>query len=250
MAFGSKRLKRGDKNEDVVELQLRLSGFRGTVWDGDFGPGTELQVVSFQRDYMGLENPSGRVTRATFDALAEFAKNYALDFGRASCPCGACGGFGQGRYKDSYRTGEPRIEAYHRYEYPGVHKAILHAYRASCFYLDRAGLSLPFLSSGYRCWINNNRKRRKSTNHMGKALDLDFTMRSGEDKRDDANRCDRARAILVGKCDFQIGWGGTNRKAPEPSNIAPTWIHMDVRCYSDKYLNDRYFVRSQAELDG
>jgi len=41
MECGERELKRGSKGPDVAELQLRLAGFRGTVPDGDFGPGTE-----------------------------------------------------------------------------------------------------------------------------------------------------------------------------------------------------------------
>ena len=48
MAWGDP-LKRGDKGADVVELQMRLAGFRGTVPDSDYGPGTELQVVTLDR---------------------------------------------------------------------------------------------------------------------------------------------------------------------------------------------------------
>ncbi len=56
-------LRRGDQGPAVVDLQLRLAAFRGTLWDGDFGPGTELQVVSFQRDFMGLTSPSGKADK-------------------------------------------------------------------------------------------------------------------------------------------------------------------------------------------
>ena len=52
MTYGDSILKKGGKGDDVVELQMHLAGFRGTVPDGDFGPGTELQVVKFQKDYM------------------------------------------------------------------------------------------------------------------------------------------------------------------------------------------------------
>jgi len=41
-------LQKGQLGDDVVELQLRLAGFRGTLLDGDFGPGTELQAKVFQ----------------------------------------------------------------------------------------------------------------------------------------------------------------------------------------------------------
>jgi len=249
MKFGERTLQRGSKGADVEELQLRLAGFRGTVWDGDFGPGSELQVMTFQKDYMNVGSPTGIVNKDTYAALNEFAQTYTIDFKTAKCPCGECDGFGKNRFKNKYRTGKPRIEAFHRYEYPGIHKAILNAYRAAQFYASQAGFDIPHLTSGYRCWVNNTQKNRKSTNHMGKALDIDFPLKPTEDKRDDCNRCDAVRGILVEKCGFQIGWNATNTKALEPARIAPSWVHMDVRCYSRKYLDTKYFVKNIQELD-
>src|SRR5690606_7826420 len=77
MAFGDVLLSRGDEGSDVEELQLRLAGFRGTVWDGIFGPGTELQVQCFQRDVMELAAPSGAVDDATFYALFRFEREWS-----------------------------------------------------------------------------------------------------------------------------------------------------------------------------
>lgn len=248
MAFGDTTIQRRDGGTDVVELQLRLSGFRGTIWDGDFGPGTELQVMTFQRDVMNDASPLGIVDADTFDALNNFVADFPVDFQTINCPCEECPGFGQNRFTGSYRAGKPHVEAYHRREYPGIHKAILHAFRGACFYLGRAGFPVPVLTSGYRCWVHNHAKNRRSTNHMGKALDLDFPLQPGEDKRDDANRCDEARGVLVEKAGFQVGWHGTNRKALEPSHIAPTWIHMDVRCYEDVYLVDELFVANIGDI--
>jgi hypothetical protein len=57
------------------------------------------------------------------------------------------------------------------------------------------------------------------------------------------------RGILVKKSNAQIGWSGKNRKAPEPSDIAPTWIHYDVRCYQPQYLDDRFFCINIKTLD-
>jgi hypothetical protein len=57
MAFGEKDIQRRDKSTDIAELQLKLSWFRGTVWDGNFGPGSELQVMAFQRDVMKITTP-------------------------------------------------------------------------------------------------------------------------------------------------------------------------------------------------
>lgn len=248
MAFGDSPLKRGDKGSGVIELQLRLAGFRGTLWDGDFGPGTELQVVCFQRDYMQQSRPSGKADAATFDALFEVESDYPLPVELVRCPCGRCGGFGQGRFKGQYAAGA-KIEQNYRYEYPGIHKAILHSFRGAAFYLERAGFPRPTINSGYRCSVNNEQKGRTSTNHMGKALDVDFPLAAGEDKRDDANRCDKGRGILVELANFQIGWTAGNRKALEPASIAPTWIHMDVRNYARRYLQNRFFVKPKANAE-
>jgi hypothetical protein len=250
MQLGDRTLKRGMQGKDVVELQLRLSGFRGTVWDGDFGPGTELQVVSFQKDYMGGANPSGVVDAAVIAALERFADEHKIAFDLLKCACGQCGGFGKGGFKGEYQSGKPHVEAFHRYEYPGIHKAILHAYRAAWFYAVKTGNPAAVLTSGYRCWIRNEQKRRSTTNHMGKAIDMDFPSQPGEDKRDDCLRCDNVRGVVVEKSNFQTGWGAHNRKSLEPSNIAPTWIHMDVRSFAPSYLDDAYFVKSAADLDG
>lgn len=249
MSFRSRPLERGSRGESVRELQLRLAGFRGTIWDGIFGAGTELQVVAFQRDFMGRSEPSGRVDEETIAAINDLAAKYAIDFDSIECQCGECGAFGQDRFRGIYRPGMPEVEAYHQREYPGVHKAILHAYRALRFYAEARGLPAPFITCGYRCWIHNDRKGRTSTNHMGKALDCDFPRAPGEDKRDDCNRCDAARGMLVETGSFQLGWGAKNRKALEPSNIAPSWVHMDVRCYEPQYLADAFFVKSAAQLD-
>ena len=242
MAFGKVPLQRGDKGAAVVELQLRLAGFRGTLWDGKFGPGTELQVVCFQRDYMQMANPTGRVDRPTLDALFQFEAEFPIAVDSLRCPCGTCGGFGRKRFKNEYMSSEKTEKSY-RYEYPGMHKAILHSLRAAAFHLQRAGFPAPLVLCGYRCWTNNEQKGRTSTNHMGKAIDVDFPLAAGEDQRDDAVRCERGRGVLVELANFQIGWTANNRKALEPKDIAPTWIHMDVRNYERRYLAERFFVK-------
>lgn len=249
MPFESSTLQHGSKGPEVVELQLRLAGFRGTTWDGDFGGGTLLQVESFQRDFMGESKPSGVVDGETIDAINRFAAQYPVDFSSLRCECGHCGDFGQNRFEGEFRDGMPLVEAYHHREYPGIHKAILHSYRALCMYAEAAKFPAPSLTCGYRCWVHNEQKGRRSTNHMGKALDINFPLATGEDYEDDKDRCDQIRGLLVERGDFQVGWGASNRKALEPSQIAPSWIHMDVRCYARKYLSDEHFVRSEAELD-
>lgn len=246
MEYGERELKRGLKGPDVAELQIRLAGFRGTVPDGDFGPGTERQVMSFQRDYMKMRAPSGVAGRATLLAIDGLAKAYPIDFKALKCPCGKCGGFGKGRFKGRYRAGMPRVEAFHRYEYPGVHRMLLWAVRAAYFYMPEHRF---VVTSGYRCSINNAQRGRTSTNHHGKAIDIDIVARPKEDKRDDMANCEAARGRIVVTADAQIGWSATNRKALEPSNIAPTWVHYDVRCYEARYLKDEFFCKTRAQLD-
>lgn len=246
MQYGERELRRGDKGADVVELQVRLAGFRGTLPDGDFGPGTELQVVKFQQHYMGASRPTGVVDRDSFLAIDEFARRHPIDFRRLRCPCGQCGGFGSGRFKGRYLPGGEGQERFHRYEYPGMHRLILWAARAVFFYLPEHAFSF---TSGYRCSVDNQRHNRTTTNHHGKAVDLDIASKPGECRRDDLDKCCQVRGRIVELANAQIGWAAKNRKALEPENIAPTWVHYDVREYEPKYLGEDFFCRNAAELD-
>ena len=133
------------------------------------------------------------------------------------------------------------------YEYPGIHRMLLWAVRGLYFYMPQ--MTFTF-SSGYRCSVRNIQKGRSSTNHCGKAVDLDVPPAPGDDRRDDMERSDRIRGLLVEMSTAQIGWNAFNRKALEPSNIAPTWVHYDVRQYDPgRYLQDRFFCTSLEQLN-
>ncbi len=244
--YGERIIERGLSGADVEELQIRLAGFRGTTPDGKFGPGSELQVVEFQRLFMEMESPTGIANGDTLRAIDQFASAYPVNFNKLKCPCGVCEGFGRGRFKGQYRTGSPRIERYCRYEYPGIHRMVLWALRAAFFLFPQYDF---MISSGYRCSEDNKNKNRTSTNHHGKAVDFDVPNKSSETRQDDMNRCEEIRGKLVEVATAQIGWGAGNRKALEPSRIAPTWIHYDVRCYDKKYLNGRFFCTSLKDLN-
>ena len=246
MEYGERILQKTLTGDDVAELQLRLAGFRGTLPDGEFGPGTELQVTTFQRDYMKMATPTGIVDRAVMEKIDEFADKFPVNFADLKCPCGTCRGFGQGKFKGLYITGRPRIEAFHRYEYPGIHRMILWAARALFFYMPEHNFHF---NSSYRCSVDNLRRGRLSTNHHGKAIDLDVPLKTGETKHDDRDKCDEIRGRLVETANAQIGWLGTNRKSLEPRDIAPTWVHYDVRQYERKYLDDKFFCTNQRDLD-
>jgi hypothetical protein len=214
--------------------------------DGGFGPGTEMQVTKFQADVMGQASPTGVVDGETYRAIDAFAKRYPIDFRQLTCKCGQCAGFGNGRFKGRYMPGGEGLELYHRYEYPGIHRLILWASRAVFHYHPDEKFSF---SSGYRCSIDNQQNNRTTTNHHGKAVDIDIAMKAGESKRDDRDKCDRVRGVMVEKSTAQIGWAAANRKSLEPSDIAPTWVHYDVRQYESKYLQDSHFCQDLAGLD-
>ena len=245
--YGSRELKKGDQGDDVEELQIRLAGFSGGIPDGDFGPGSEKMVRQFQTDFMSID-PTGIVDEDTFNAIDDFADKYPIDFDNPDmkCPCGVCSGYGQGLRKNEYRQGKPLIEAYYNYEYPGIHRVILWAARAVFFYFP--DYSFTF-NSGYRCSVRNEQKGRQSTNHHGKAIDLDVPRTDSENREDDVKRCDEIREKIVEKCNGQIGWAIKNKKALEPANIAPTWVHYDVRCFAKDFLEDRFFVKTLEDLD-
>jgi len=245
-AYGERVLQKDMKGPDVAELQLRLAGFRGTVPDGDFGSGTELQLQKFQQDVMKMANPTRVVDRATFIAIDQFAQRYPIDFKQLKCPCGTCSGFGRGLFRGQYLQGGQGQEINNLYEYPGIHRMLLWAVRAVYFYLPEHQFSF---SSGYRCSVDNQQHKRTSTNHHGKAVDLDIALKAGESKRDDAVKCDAVRGKLVELSNAQIGWTAANRKALEPSSIAPTWVHYDVRQYDAIYLADSYFCKDADSLD-
>ena len=246
MKYGEEILKQGMNNDAVQELQIRLSGFNGGAPDGDFGSGTTKQVKQFQKDFMKLDDPDGVVDKATFDAIDQFARQYTVPFDLLRCKCKVCTGFGRGLFKGEYRTEKSHIEAYHKYEYPGIHRMLLWAYRAVLHYHPNYTFTI---NSGYRCSEDNKQHGRKSTNHCGKAIDLDVPRSTGETERDDNARCNAIRASIVEKCNAQIGWASSNKKSLEPENIAPTWVHYDVRNFVAKYLEDHFFCKTAEELD-
>ena len=67
--------------------------------------------------------------------------------------------------------------------------------------------------------------------------------------RDDRDKCDAVRGRIVEVSNTQVGWGAKNRKALEPPDVAPTWVHYDVREYEPQYLRDEFFCQDPASLN-
>lgn len=243
--YGERVMQRGMQGSDVEELQIRLAGFGGTVPDGDFGPGTEAQVKQFQRDVMKMNDPTGIADQETLQAIRDFAKRYPIDFDALKCPCGTCSGFGQGKSRGLFRDGQ-QTERNNLYEYPGIHRMLLWAVRGVMFY--NPDYTFP-ISSGYRCSVYNEQKGWTTTNHHGKAVDLD-PKPVKDDKLSDEDRCENIRQSIVNTGKAVIDWSALNRKSLESAKVgAKTWVHYDVRSYEPKYLEDRFFCTAAQELD-
>ena len=157
--FGSRLLSVGMTGTDVRELQIRLAGFRNaTVPDGTFSDRTKSCVMSFQKDYMRI-TPSGIVDRQTFDSTETFATAYPIFSVYGSdlkCPCSdtrcqspppiGTNGYGHSNSdagdtgSDEYRF-DKYYEAYHKKEYPGIHRMVLWTARSVFFYNQQYNFS-------------------------------------------------------------------------------------------------------------
>lgn len=263
-------IKLGDKGPLIEELNIRLMGFGNTVsapnaWN-EFTAKTESAVKQFQRDYMGVAE-TGKVCGAVLVALDDFRAKHPVALAQMKCPCGKCDGFGNGQvdselagiFFDAKKT-KPRPGV----EYPGMHRALLWSLRAARFYVHVKDKDLTYkflrVSSGYRCWydnagylngIANAKTKRNSTNHMGNALDLQWT------KGESTTRCsgaavDTLRAeIFVKRLGAQLQWVEKNKVSLETAaQGATSWVHMDVRELATQYKDTRYYAVTQAGLDG
>lgn len=142
-------IKKGDKNELVREINICLTGFGGNVPTDEFTDRTEKMIKQFQRDYMKVPE-NGKVCGNVLRAIDEFQNIFTVDFSEVSCKCKKCTGFGDGSNKGKYLKGS--AEAYHRYEYPGIHRSLLSSVRSVKFYLAKDGrFSFNKINSGYRC---------------------------------------------------------------------------------------------------
>lgn len=252
-------IKKNDKSELIREINIRLSGFGGNVPTDQFTDRTEKMIKQFQRDYMKVAE-TGKICGNVLRAIDEFQAKYVIHFDDIKCKCKKCKGFGNGLYKSVYAKGKPKEEAYHNYEYPGIHRSLVWAIRAIMFYASvkekDLGYTVRCIFSGYRCWEDNKFNGRTTTNHMGKALDIHFNRKGS--KVNELVRIEEIRdKILVPYSKVQIRWKDDNLFSVEPSRksypkefIATTWIHIDVREFSSKYLDDKFFAKTLEDTNG
>jgi|JI10StandDraft_1071094.scaffolds.fasta_scaffold62055_2 GH24 family phage-related lysozyme (muramidase)/LysM repeat protein len=262
-------IKLGDSGPLIEELNIRLTGFGGTISSpsklDEFTTQTEQAIKQFQSDYMGI-SATGKVCGSLLLALDDFRFKYPLNLAAMKCPCGKCDGFGKG-YTDSEAAGifldakhtKPRKGT----EYPGMHRSLLWGLRAALFYTRVKDKDLTYsflgLSSGYRCWYNNagyrnghiTSTKRNTTNHMGNALDVQFK-KGSQSTRCAGSDVDAIREkVFVKRLGAQLGWTERNTLSLETAaEGATSWVHVDVREYEAQYKIPRYYAVTQATADG
>jgi outer membrane protein OmpA-like peptidoglycan-associated protein len=247
-------IKKGDKGYGVLELKIRLAGFGGSIPSDVFDDQTEKQLKQFQLLWMKEKNSSGVLDIETAKAIDNFGAKYQVDLATVKCRCGKCDGFGNGEFKGKYSNGKS-TESANKYEYPGIHRSLLWAFKGINFHLESTELKVDKITSGYRCWKDNEEHDRTSTNHMGKAID--FTIASKKGIRGGKTECDTVRSLILKQMKSQIRWSSKNIFSMEPSEkshpkeyVSPTWVHLDVREFEAKYLEDRFFCKSNQDLEG
>jgi hypothetical protein len=238
----------------IQEINIRLAGFGGNVPTEEFDNRTEATIKQFQRDYMHVPE-TGKICGSLLRAIDEFSAKYDLSddiWQSLKCKCGKCKGFGEGKYSEE--KGNTKIaERKRKYEYPGMHRSLLFGLRALLFYVqenENFGYHFSSVSSGYRCWVDNKKHKRGSTNHMGKAVDLQFNKSKISDVENIRDK------IIIPNVKAQIRWKNENRFSLEPTResykgefTASSWIHIDVREFNIRYLSDTFFVKKEEDLD-
>lgn len=256
-------IKNKDKNELIREVNIRLSGFGGNVPTDEFTDRTEKMIKQFQRDYMQVPE-TGKICGNVLSAIDDFCNKWSEKISEYTCLCknvnsitSKCSGFGKGRYNGEYSSSS-KIERYHKYERPGIHRSLLWGTSALRFYLSKQDVYKHlWKTAGYRCWEHNNSVPRKSTNHMGKAVDIQFSKNGHTIAGKIASNLPLLREInekFYSKyLNAKYQWvNGKNNFSIEPIGLGKdhtySWIHLDVREFDNEYLDDKYFVKTQEKI--
>lgn len=260
MVCGQKAcIKVGMRNSLIEEINIRLTGFGGSVKSDvtidEFTTDTESAVKNFQRDYMNVPD-TGKVCVDVLTALDEFKEKFPLAIDEMRCKCGQCTGFGQ-----QYQNSEPvkiykaNGEPINGIEYPGMHKGLVWLFRASLFYTtvkDKGqGYSFLKIASGYRCWNDNKIHNRNTFNHMGNALDLQFSRQAPSIRCIGQDLENLRKSIFIARLGAKMRWETRYQPSLEATvDGATSWVHVDVRTFGSKFKLNKYYAMTQNSLDG
>lgn len=274
-------IKKGDKSELIREINIRLAGFGGNVPTDEFTDKTEKMIKQFQKDYMKVPE-TGKICGNVLRAIDDFSTKFDITAGwweQLKCSCKTkgkqatsklrgiketnnCKGFGDSTGKGTYKS-NTKDEAYHKYEYPGIHRSLLFGFKALRFYFSlQKTYSFDSFSSGYRCRFKNY----TTTNHQGKAIDMQFSKGTWAIRKADKKNLKELReirdSIFIKYLGAQNQWPAKDKFSIEPIDLLYdkkgnvrfdhtfSWIHMDVREFNSQYLEDKYFCKSLTELNG
>ncbi|OEK09801.1 hypothetical protein A8C32_09830 [Flavivirga aquatica] len=244
-------IRQGAESKLIQEINIRLAGFGGNVPTKKFTVRTVTMVKQFQKDYMGIE-PTGNICGSTLKAIDEFEAQYPINFDEIKCKCGKCTGFGKGRKSEEYQKISIK-ERYRKYEYPGIHRSLVCGYRASLFYVEKhseLNYTTKHIESGYRCHDHPIYIKKGTTNHCGKALDIHYNY-NGERTRSTVHMEEIRKKIFNKYLGAKWDWALEKDifYLESTSKGARTWIHVDVREFSQEYLTQEFFVKNNSELN-
>jgi hypothetical protein len=243
----------------IEEVNIRLTGFGGSVKTGagidKFTTDTESAIRNFQRDYMHVPD-TGKICGDVLTALDQFRIRFPVSIEEMKCRCGTCGGFGQSLMNsETVNIYGGRGEIIKGVEFPGIHRGLAWLFRAALFYTAVTDKTLGYtflkISSGYRCWNDNKINRRKTYNHMGNALDLQFSQ-GNSTMRCTGLMLDTLREkIFIKRLGAKIGWSHPHHASLESAKDGATaWVHVDVREFGERYKLDRHYAATHSLLDG
>lgn len=258
-------IKKGDKSELIREINIRLAGFGGNIPTDEFTDKTEKMIKQFQKDYMKVPE-TGKVCGNVLLAIDDFCLKWAENITNYLCLCknekaikNKCSGFGKGQYKGQY-SNKNQVEKYHKYERPGIHRSLLWGVSALKYYLSIQKIYKYYgTTAGYRCWEHNTLKGRATTNHMGKAVDLQFSKNghaiTGKSQSNISLLEEIRDNFFTKYLNSKYQWvNGTNNFSLEPFGLGSgqtwSWIHMDVREFDNEHLDDKFFTKTQDRITG
>ena len=264
--------RKGDKDEIIREINIRLAGFGGNVPTDEFTERTENMIKQFQRDYMKVEE-TGVVDIPVIEAIDEFTTDskYSFNFNEIKCRCNTkgsntkdillkkdvlntCNGFGE------------NVESRNSFEKQGIHRTLLFVLKALLFYFEKNNSEIRFLKieSGYRCRFHEVYMKYKTTNHMGDALDLHFSKNGNRTRL--TSDMDLIRKNYF--CDYmnspydpnppkknahfgwelnKIGLEGAPMKYSSGKG-ATSWVHFDVREFAKEFKLDCFYITKESDL--
>jgi len=152
------------------------------------------------------------------------------------------------------------------YEYPGMHRSLMWAYKALLFYLEKeygdktsGKYTVKHIESGYRCRYQQTFQDASdglSFNHMGNAIDIHFYI---DGERDTVNKLSEIKTCVDNIREDVIrkymgvgagkGWEAGKIGIERASDGATTWVHMDVREFIN-YKADKFYKQTLDDING